>query len=210
MAASKPKPKRKAPAKKRRETKAQKEARLAREALKAKKEKLRVVEYVLGEMMMGRMLRHIFAEDGDHENLCSRQTFYNWVNAKEEKGEGGLFDRYARAREIQLAEMFESQWDHADNDSRDLVEVTKTDKKGEQFTTMITNNVAVQRDKLRVDTLDRHTARMNPGKYGLVNKHRIGGDADAPPIQTEDVTDELNTTKLARQIAYLLTEGQEQ
>lgn len=72
--------------------------------------------------------------------------------------------QYARACEMRADELFDEMLEISDDE----------------------NGGAVDHRKLKVDTRKWALSRMAPKKYG--DKLAIGGAADLPPVQTEDVT----------------------
>lgn len=84
------------------------------------------------------------------EDMPGRETIYGWMRRHKE-----FADNYARARELQQEYYFEHMQDIAFDEARDVSGELK-----------MPNNVAVNRDKLKIDTLKWTLGRMNPGKYG--------------------------------------------
>jgi hypothetical protein len=94
----------------------------------------------------GQSLRQICALD----SMPHRDTIYEWIRVNPE-----FSDNYRRARELQEDEFFDFMRDIAFDESRDITGELK-----------MPNGVAVNRDKLKIDTLKWTLGRMNPGKYG--------------------------------------------
>lgn len=82
--------------------------------------------------------------------MPNRDTIYEWIRVNPE-----FSGHYDRARELQQDEYFDFMRDIAFDDSRDVTGELK-----------MPNGVAVNRDKLKIDTLKWTLGRMNPGKYG--------------------------------------------
>ena len=94
----------------------------------------------------GQSLRQICALD----SMPHRDTVYEWIREHKE-----FSDHYTRSRQLQEDEYFDFMRDIAFDDSRDVTGELK-----------MPNGVAVNRDRLKIDTLKWTLGRMNPGKYG--------------------------------------------
>jgi hypothetical protein len=92
------------------------------------------------------------------EEMPERETVYAWLRENKD----GFSDKYRRARELQQEFYFEHMQEIAFDESRDVTGELK-----------MPNNVAVNRDKLKIQTLQWTLGRMNPGKYGdkLATEH---------------------------------------
>jgi DNA-binding MarR family transcriptional regulator len=92
----------------------------------------------------------------DHVNI------YRWSHERED-----FRNLYARAKEHQQDLLGEESLEIARDDSRDMY----TNSKGE----IAPNNVAVNRDRLIVDTIKWHTSKLAPKIYGQ-QKLEISGE----------------------------------
>ena len=91
----------------------------------------------------------------------------------------GVFDHYARARQIQAEHLFEELCDIADDSRNDWME-----RNG--YT--VADQEAIQRSKLRVDTRKWILARMDSKRYAETSKHEHSGK-DGAPIQINLIRD---------------------
>ena len=99
----------------------------------------------------------------------AKSTIAGWfIDDKE-----GVFGHYARARKLQAEHMFEELCDIADDGRNDWME-----RNGHQ----VTDQEALQRSKLRVDTRKWILARMDSNRYSETSKTEISGK-DGGPIQ---------------------------
>lgn len=92
------------------------------------------------------------------DSMPTRETVYNWLQKDKD-----FFNAYARARVLQEEHYFDLIANVAFDESRD-----------ESGELRIPNAVAVQRDRLKVDTLKWKLGRMNPRKYG--DKIEVSGE----------------------------------
>jgi hypothetical protein len=95
----------------------------------------------------GKSLREICSLEG----FPAKSTVYQWLAIPGHP----FMDKYTRARDLQADAMFEKIQDVAFDESRDV-----TGELG------MPNSVAVQRDKLKVDSLKWMLSKMLPKKYG--------------------------------------------
>lgn len=91
----------------------------------------------------------------------------------------GVFEHYARARQVQAEHLFEELCDIADDSRNDWME-----RNG--YT--IPDQEAIQRSKLRVDTRKWILARMDSKRYAETSKHEHSGK-DGAPIQINLIRD---------------------
>jgi hypothetical protein len=108
------------------------------------------------------------------ENMPNKATVFRWLAAKAD-----FRDQYAYAREAQAETLADELTDIADDGTNDWME-----RKGEEGQSLgwTENGEAIQRSRLRVDTRKWIASKLKPKKYG--DKLAVGGDGDAPPIQT--------------------------
>ena len=101
-------------------------------------------------------------------------------------------EQYARAREAQADKLAEESLQIADDGRSD----TYLDAEGNEKT----DNEAIQRSRLRVDTRKWLASKMAPKKYG--DKVAIGGADDLGPVQTvaKEMTDAERAVRLSRAI----------
>ena len=132
----------------------------------------------------GKSLRTIAALD----RMPTQSTIMVWLDGKHPD----FTEQYARAREAQADKLAEEILAIADDGRSD----TYLDAEGNEKT----DNEAIQRSKLRVDTRKWLASKMAPKKYG--DKVAIGGDDDLGPVQTanRDMTDAERAVRLARAI----------
>jgi hypothetical protein len=128
-------------------------------------------DYICQELAEGRSLRAICKDDG----MPSAGTVCRWLS------ESTTFQQqYARAREAQADALFEEVLDIADEECT-TVRADKhgtKDDDGDGNTEVVFDNVAVQRNRLRVDARKWMAGKLRPKKYG--EKLEIAGDPDAP------------------------------
>lgn len=91
----------------------------------------------------------------------------------------GVFEHYARARQIQAEHLFEELCDIADDSRNDWME-----RNG--YT--VADQEAIQRSKLRVDTRKWILARMDSKRYAETSKHEHSGK-DGGAIQINIIRD---------------------
>ena len=116
------------------------------------------------EIADGRSLRSIVAND---DGMPARSTVFKWLSENKQ-----FSDLYARAKDAQADVLFEEILDIAD-------EATTTVKSlGDGDEVVVFDNVAVQRNRLRVDARKWMAGKLRPKKYG--DKLEIAGDPDAP------------------------------
>lgn len=108
----------------------------------------------------GETLSRICRDDG----MPARNTVYDWIDADEE-----LAGQFARARERGADVIAERCLEIAHDETHDWVFT----KKGE-----VTNEVAMSRARLQVDTHLRLLAKWHPRRYG--DKLELAGSKDAP------------------------------
>lgn len=99
--------------------------------------------------------------------------FYNVIK----RGGEHISKDYAHACEERQIYLFENMLDIAEDDSSDLY----MNEKG----AMVPNTAAVQRSKLKIDTIKWNLARMNPQKYS--ERMTLSGDANNP-IKVQQIT----------------------
>ena len=132
----------------------------------------------------GKSLRTIAALDG----MPAQSTIMVWLDGKHPD----FTEQYARAREAQADKLAEEILAIADDGRSD----TYLDAEGNEKT----DNEAIQRSKLRVDTRKWLASKMAPKKYG--DKMAIGGADDLGPVQavTKEMTDAERAVRLSRAI----------
>jgi hypothetical protein len=117
------------------------------------------------------------------DNMPTRRCVYHWLdeaakeNAKPELVE--FFHRYTRARDLQ-ADSFFDEAIHIADDSQNDIELIR---KGEDLVER-TNNEAIQRSKLRVDTRLKVAAITRPEKYSEKKMMELTG-ANGGPIESK-------------------------
>jgi len=87
------------------------------------------------------------------ENMPSKTSVFRWLENNKE-----FRDQYARAREIQADSLFDECLDIADEVRGDII----VDKDGNERT----DNEAIQRSKLRIDTRKWIAGKLRPKVYG--------------------------------------------
>lgn len=102
----------------------------------------------------------------EDDDMPARVNFFRWIHKDEE-----LRNQYARARDEQ-----------ADAYADDCVYIADTEDDP-------------QKARVRIDARKWHASKLRPKKYGESVRHKHGGDEDAPPISTVDVS-KLNPTQL--------------
>jgi hypothetical protein len=136
-------------------------------------------ELILALLNQGVSLSKICAND----DMPYIGTFLAWLSRP---GNEEYQDRYARAREqcldiwmLQIADIAHDQ----SRDVQELVEVEESESRGRTVKTRKTSdNTAVNRDRLRVDTIQRVAARLLPQKYGDSVKQQISGQLEIVPM----------------------------
>lgn len=87
------------------------------------------------------------------ENMPSRTSVFRWLEANKE-----FRNQYARAREVQADALFDECLDIAD----EIVNDTYIDSNGNERT----DNEAIQRSRLRIDTRKWIAGKLRPKVYG--------------------------------------------
>jgi hypothetical protein len=121
---------------------------------------------ICARLSEGESLRQICSDKA----MPNRATIYEWLFRHED-----FADHYARAREEQadtLADEIQAIVDEIPAETVDQHGVARLD------------SAYVNWMRLRVDARKWVAAKLKPRKYG--EKLALGGDADAPPIKTED------------------------
>ena len=96
------------------------------------------------------------------EDMPDKNTFYRWIRQDEAKRE-----QYARAADERAEALFEDIIDIADNNTADRCS---------------DNAIAVQRDRLRVDSRKWIASKLNPKKYGDKVDVTSGGKEIKPQV----------------------------
>lgn len=119
----------------------------------------------------------------ESDQMPDRRTVYRWTEANE-----AFRHAYARAREHQLESWADEILDIASDQSRDI----QYDAEGRPRS----DNTAVNRDRLRIDTKKWLMAKLNPKRYGdKVTQEHTGEDGgpikyarvvDRPPKETPE------------------------
>lgn len=137
---------------------------------------------VLVQMMSGKSVRQICKQEG----FPSRDTVHVWIatnaGAKLDKEEKvipgtGFSDRYAHARKVRAAEIFDEMEEIADDGTNDWMERNGKDNPG-----WTANGENVQRSRLRIDTRKWMLSKMEPNTYG--DKLELSGNAEKPLTYT--------------------------
>ncbi len=144
---------------------------------------------ILGRIANGESLRSIC----EYDDMPARSTVFKWVFEKKE-----FSDQYDKARAMQAEGMADEILDISDDGTNDWMERRNDDG---EITGYQVNGEAIQRSRLRVDARKWVASRLLPKKYG--DKLAVGGDPDAPPIQTENVS----SRELAIAMAKLIAKG---
>jgi hypothetical protein len=103
-------------------------------------------------IMEGESLRTICRD----QKMPARSTVHGWLFEHE-----AFSDQYARAREVQADTLFDESLEIADDEDGDFI----ADREGDREIVR-GNGVAVQRDRLRVDTRKWMAGKLRPKKYG--------------------------------------------
>lgn len=115
-----------------------------------------LVETVIDRVVDGRTLKSVCR---DEDIPCTDAAIRLWLSRNTDSP---LFARYAHARDLGVDAMVEEMLDIAHDGSNDWV--TKTDKKGNEYTAF--DHEHVQRSRLRVDALKWYIVKLAPKKYG--------------------------------------------
>lgn len=122
-------------------------------------EKSKIVNAICKEISEGKTLRSQIKK-----NKISSSTFFNWIDADENKSK-----HYARALELRAELMAEELINISDSTKDDII----IDDDGKK----VVNHNVIQRDRLRVDTRKWLMSKMMPKKYGDFSKLTLdGGD----------------------------------
>jgi hypothetical protein len=127
-----------------------------------------IIDEIIRRVSEGEPLAVICRE----ENMPDRSTFHDWRNADEE-----LSQRFARARDEGFDALATQCLDIADDERHDW----KMTQKG-----TITDEVAIGRAKLQVDTRLKLLSKWDPKRYGDRIAQEISGP-DGGPVRTERV-----------------------
>ena len=131
-----------------------------------------LAELICAELTEGKSLREVCRQDG----MPSETAVRLW--SLEDRN--GFASQYAKARAVGYQRLADELLDIADDGSNDWME--RNDGENQAF---LVNGEALGRSRLRVDTRKWLLSKVLPKIYG--DKLAIGGDADAPPIRTEEV-----------------------
>lgn len=129
---------------------------------------LEIAEAICAEMCAGKTVKAICAA----EEMPSMSTVYRWLADPTKKE---FWDLFAHAREVRMHRMADELEEIADDGSNDWMK--------NKFGDDVLNTDHVQRSRLRVDTKKWLLGKLAPRTFG--DKLAVGGDPDAPPIQTE-------------------------
>jgi hypothetical protein len=110
--------------------------------------------------------------------MPDRSTIYDWLLRHPE-----FADQYARAREEQADTLADEIIAIAD-EQPEIIAVT--DKKTGALIEHKLDGAFLQWQKNRIDARKWTAMKLKPKKYG--DKLALGGDADAPPIKTEETS----------------------
>jgi hypothetical protein len=122
----------------------------------------------------GESLREIVKDAG----MPDRSTIYDWLLRHPE-----FADQYARAREEQADTLADEIIAIAD-EQPEIIAVT--DKRTGELIEHKLDGAFLQWQKNRIDARKWTAMKLKPKKYG--DKLALGGDADAPPIKTEETS----------------------
>ncbi|MDE5516413.1 hypothetical protein KRE49_11750 [Elizabethkingia meningoseptica] len=96
------------------------------------------------------------------EASISSKTFYEWLEADEEK-----VKQYARATEERAEALVDEILDIADDTSQDFIDIDMGDEKGSEIVlSKKPNYELIQRSRLRVDARKWLVGKLAPKKYG--------------------------------------------
>ncbi|AQW91301.1 hypothetical protein [Elizabethkingia anophelis] len=96
------------------------------------------------------------------EASISSKTFYEWLEADEEK-----VKQYARATEERADALVDEILDIADDTSQDFIDIDMGDEKGSEIVLAKKPNYElIQRSRLRVDARKWLVGKLAPKKYG--------------------------------------------
>ena len=110
--------------------------------------------------------------------MPDRSTVYDWLLRHSE-----FADQYARAREEQADTLADEIIAIAD-EQPEIIAVT--DKRTGELIEHKLDGAFLQWQKNRIDARKWTAMKLKPKKYG--DKLALGGDADAPPIKTEETS----------------------
>jgi hypothetical protein len=110
--------------------------------------------------------------------MPDRSTIYDWLLRHPE-----FADQYARAREEQADTLADEIIAIAD-EQPEIIAVT--DKRTGELIEHKLDGAFLQWQKNRIDARKWTAMKLKPKKYG--DKLALGGDADAPPIKTEETS----------------------
>jgi hypothetical protein len=138
-----------------------------------------VVEEICRRLEEGESLRHI----GMLDHMPTAETIRTWLRDKPD-----FSAQYARARELQ-ADFFADEIRDIANDGRNDWEVRESERTGQER--IILNAEAVQRSRLRVDTLKWLMAKQAPKKYGEKIEVENTGNQGIGLVVTPEVLEQL-------------------
>lgn len=135
----------------------------------------------------GKLLTHICDKNNPDYVGVSRVTVYSWRIAYPE-----FLNAYAKALENQQMTFADEILMIAADQSRDYQEqeiVTQSAKNGTTITTKtVSDNTAVQRDRLRVDSMKFLMARLASNTFGEKIKQELTGAEGAPLVPVINMT----------------------
>lgn len=122
-----------------------------------------------------KILTDIFSKIEDGKSLrkalmeipLSSKTFYEWIEADEEK-----VKQYARASELRAEALIDEMFDIADDSSQDIEQYEII----EGVNATRTNHEVIQRSRLRYDARKWLASKLNPKKYGDKIDMTTGGE----------------------------------
>lgn len=131
-------------------------------------------ELVCRYLVAGYTLRQIEKQ----AKMPTKTTIINWIAAQPE-----FFDQYVRAREAQALVTEDTIQEIADDSRNDWVEREGQGKGAEAE--MVLQREAIERSKLRIETIKWLASKRNPKRYGKTSLELSGPNGG--PIKTQEV-----------------------
>lgn len=137
-----------------------------------------LTDEILSRLMDGESLRKILPRKADSDNvrLPSRLEFYTWIEQDKD-----LFNRYARAREIQADELFDEILSVAYTTEEGQVIITK-----ESGGTEVKVGDMIAHRRLKIDSIKWMLGKMYPKRFG--ERLELNGELNTNTILFQNVS----------------------
>lgn len=127
-----------------------------------------LADAICARLADGESLRSVCRSEG----MPCKTTVFMWLRTRPE-----FLNQYTRAKEESADALTDEMLEISDDAKNDWMEQNAKDNPG-----WLANGEHIQRSRLRIETRKWLASKLKPKKYG--DKLAVGGDPDAPPIQT--------------------------